>query len=390
MNDFVTKYIQGDKVIWGVVLFLSTISILAVYSSIGDLAFRYADGNTMVYLKRHLLFIFAGFLTMYFIHRVPYSLFFTASQLIIVVAGLLLIFTLFLGVSKNDATRWLLIPGTGLAFQTSDLAKFGLIVYIARTLSLNQSSQEAIDASFKKIMIVTGLICLLILPSNFSTAVLLFGAALVLMYIGRMSLKIIAKALGILFIALLLFIAVSSYVPGLGRVGTWKNRIVNFINEDESGISQPNLAKTAIATSGLIGKGPGNSEVKYMLPQAYSDFIFAIIVEEWGSLAAIAIIFAYLVLLYRVGLIIKRTSRTFAAFLAAGIVILLVFQAFMNMMVAVGIGPVTGQPLPLVSMGGTSLLITFASLGVVLSISKTLKEDQGKIQEETEEITVIT
>jgi len=389
MNDFFSKYILGDRVIWGVVVFLSVISILAVYSSIGDLAFRYADGNTTVYLKRHLFFITTGFLVMYLIHKIPYSFFFSFSQVIIGIAVLLLLFTIVLGVSKNDATRWLMIPGTSIAFQTSDVAKFGLIVYIARILSLNQSSQEAIDASFKQIMIVTGIVCALILPSNFSTAFLLFVAALVLMFIGRISLKKIGSGLALLIAGLAVIIVISSFVPGLSRAGTWKNRVENFFHDDEESLSQPNMAKTAIATSGLFGKGPGNSEVKYMLPQANSDFIFAIIIEEWGSLVAMLIIAAYLVLLYRVGLIIRRTSRTFAAFLAIGITILLVFQAFMNMMVAVGIGPVTGQPLPLVSMGGTSLLITFASLGVVLSISRSLESDNPEEIEETEEVTVI-
>ncbi len=388
MNKFLSKHILGDKVIWGVVVFLSIISMLAVYSSIGDLAFRYADGNTTVYLRKHITFILIGFVFMYLIHKVPYSIFFSLSQIIIVLAILLLIFTMLLGVTRNDATRWLVIPGLDFSFQTSDIAKFGLIVYIARILSLNQGNQEKLDASFKQIMIATGIVCALILPSNFSTAFLLFVASLVLMFIGRISLKKIASGVGILIAGLAIAVVLLSFIPDIARVETWKNRVSGFVQGDENALSQPNMAKTAIATSGLFGKGPGNSEVKYMLPQANSDFIFAIIIEEWGSIIAILIIAAYLVLLYRVGLIIKRTSRTFAAFLAVGITVLLVFQAFMNMIVAVGIGPVTGQPLPLISMGGTSLLITFASLGVVLSISRSLDADTP-VEPETEEVTVI-
>jgi cell division protein FtsW len=388
MNKFLSKHILGDKVIWGIVVFLSIISMLAVYSSIGDLAFRYADGNTTVYLRKHITFILIGFVFMYLIHKVPYSIFFSLSQIIIILAILLLVFTMLLGVTRNDATRWLIIPGLDFSFQTSDIAKFGLIVYIARILSLNQGNQEKLDASFKQIMIATGIVCALILPSNFSTAFLLFVASLVLMFIGRISLKKIAGGIGILVAGLAIAIVILSFIPSMARVETWKNRVSGFVQGDENALSQPNMAKTAIATSGLFGKGPGNSEVKYMLPQANSDFIFAIIIEEWGSIIAILIIAAYLVLLYRVGLIIKRTSRTFAAFLAVGITVLLVFQAFMNMIVAVGIGPVTGQPLPLISMGGTSLLITFASLGVVLSISRSLDADTP-VEPETEEVTVI-
>jgi cell division protein FtsW len=298
MNKFLSKHILGDKVIWGVVVFLSIISILAVYSSIGDLAFRYADGNTTVYLRRHITFILIGFVFMYLIHKVPYSIFFSLSQIIIVLAILLLIFTMLLGVTRNDATRWLVIPGLDFSFQTSDIAKFGLIVYIARILSLNQGNQEKLDASFKQIMIATGIVCILILPSNFSTAFLLFVASLVLMFIGRISLKKIASGVGILIAGLAIAVVLLSFIPDIARVETWKNRVSGFVQGDENALSQPNMAKTAIATSGLFGKGPGNSEVKYMLPQANSDFIFAIIIEEWGSIIAILIIAAYLVLLY--------------------------------------------------------------------------------------------
>ena len=386
MDRLLTKYIYGDRVIWAVVIFLSIISILAVYSSIGDLAFRYANGNTTGYLFRHVLLITTGFILMYIIHRIPYSLFFNFSQIIIGFSILLLFFTLVFGVSRNDATRWLTIPGL-FSFQPSDIAKFGLVVYIARALSLYQGDSEKLDESFKIIISVVTFVCALILPSNFSTAFLLFTTSLVLMLIGRISIKKIGTGVLILAVGLIVFIGIAS-LTGTSRVTTWKNRVVSYIHGDEKTLSQPNMAKTAIATSGLIGKGPGNSEVKYMLPQANSDFIFAIIIEEWGSLVAVMIIVAYLVLLFRVGLIVKRLSRTFAAFLAIGFTMLLVFQALMNMMVAVGIGPVTGQPLPLVSWGGTSLLITFASLGVVLSISRSLQNEE-LLQEEKEEITVI-
>ncbi len=389
MSDFFSKYFLGDKVIWIIVVFLSIISILSVYSSIGDLAYKYAGGNTTFYLFRHLKFLIGGFILMYLIHRIPYNVFFSLSQLLIVVAILLLIFTLVLGVTKNEATRWLTIPGLGFEFQTSDVAKFGLIVYIARVLSMSQESEDKLDKAFLKILIPVGFVCALILPSNFSTAVLLLLTSIVLMFIGRINTKKILYLGAFLIVAFAFMFLLAKVMPS-GRMGTWANRIERFSNDNTEDDYQANLAKVAIATSNIIGKGPGNSSVRYLLPQAYSDFIFAIIIEEWGSIMALFILAAYLILLYRTGMIVKKTSRTFAAFLAIGIIMLLVFQALTNISVAVGIIPVTGQPLPLVSMGGTSLLITFSSLGIVLSISRSLSEEQPTSLEEEEEITVIS
>ena len=389
MSNFFSKYFLGDKVIWIIVAFLSVISILSVYSSIGDLAYKYAGGNTTYYLFRHLKFLIGGFVIMYFIHRIPYKVFFSLSQLIIVVAILLLIFTLIMGVTRNEATRWLTMPGLGFEFQTSDIAKFGLIVYIARVLSMSQESEDKLNEAFLKIIVPVGLVCGLILPSNLSTAVLLFMTASILMFIGRINFKKLLYSFGILFIFLLVIIVFSMAMPEKFRVGTWSNRIEQFFNDDTEDDYQANLAKVAIATSGVVGKGPGNSTVRYSLPQAYSDFIFAIIIEEWGSAMAFFILASYLILLYRAGMIVKKTSRTFAAFLAIGITMLLVFQALTNMAVAVGILPVTGQPLPLVSMGGTSLLITFGSLGILLSISRSLSEETP-VEPEIEDITVIS
>ncbi len=239
------------------------------------------------------------------------------------------------------------------------------------------------------ILIPVGIVCMLILPSNLSTAILLFMTASVLLFIGRIDFKKILYAFGALTVMLSVVIIFSMAMPEKSRVGTWSNRIERFFNDDTEDDYQANLAKVAIATSSVVGKGPGNSTVRYSLPQAYSDFIFAIIIEEWGSAMAMFILAAYLILLYRTGMIVKKTSRTFAAFLAIGITMLLVFQALTNMSVAVGILPVTGQPLPLVSMGGTSLIITFGSLGIVLSISRSLNEESLE-DTEIEQITVIT
>lgn len=387
MNNNFTKYLLGDKVIWAIVIFLSIISILAVYSSIGDLAFKSPDKTSTDYLLEHLGFLFGGFGLMFFIHRVPYKVFFTLSQPIIVVAIFLLIFTLIMGVTINDATRWLEVPGLGFMFQTSDVAKFGLIVYIARVLSISQDSDQKLNEAYLKVLISVGIVCGLILPSNLSTAVLMFVISIILMFIGRIDIKKIAITIGALLVALVLILALAELMPEIGRLNTWNNRVKSYFDEKADKSTQKDYAKIAVATSGIIGKGPGNSAVRYVLSQRQSDFIFAIIIEEWGAAMALMILSAYLILLYRTGMIVKKTSRTFAAFLAIGITMTIVFQALLNMGVAVGVFPVTGQTLPLVSMGGTSLLITFSSLGIVLSISRSLSEE---IQEkETEEITVI-
>lgn len=388
MNKLFSKYFLGDRVIWIIVVFLSTISVLAVYSSIGDLAYRYQGGNTTHYLFRHIAFLLSGFVIMYVIHRVPHKVFFSLSQIFIGMSILLLIFTLIMGVSRNDATRWLEIPGLGFEFQTSDIAKLATIVFIARVLSMNQESEIDLNKAFSKILLPLGIVCGLIFPSNFSTAVLLFITAMALMFIGRIDWKKLSLLAGGLVILLMFIILIAMVSPGKGRMRTWSNRIERFMNNDSKDNYQAGLAKLAIATSGPIGKGPGNSVVRYSLPQAYSDFIFAIIIEEWGSIMAFFIIASYLILLYRTGLIVKKTKRTFAAFLAIGIIMLLVFQALTNITVAVGLLPVTGQPLPLISMGGTSLIITFGSLGIVLSISRSLSEE-ANIDPEIEEITVI-
>ena len=388
MNQFFSKYFLGDRVIWVIVVFLSVISILSVYSSIGDLAYKYQGGDTTHYLFRHISFLLSGFVIMYVIHRVPHGVFYTLSQLIIAVSIFLLIFTFFMGVSRNDATRWLEIPGLGFEFQTSDIAKFGVIVYLARMLSLEKKTEADLNRSFNWMLGALTGVCALIFPSNFSTAVLLFITGMALMFIGRVDAKKLGIVSGILVTLLVFVILISMVSSGKGRMRTWSNRIERFMNDDTKDDYQANMAKLAIATSGPIGKGPGNSVVRYSLPQAYSDFIFAIIIEEWGSIMAFFILASYLILLYRTGLIVKKTKRTFAAFLAIGIIMMLVFQALTNISVAVGLLPVTGQPLPLISMGGTSMIITFGSLGIVLSISRSLNDD-AVIDQETETITVI-
>jgi len=380
VKELIEKHIKGDRIIWIVIIFLSIISVVSVYSSIGAIAYKNVDGNANILIFRHFGFLFFGFIVLYFVHRIPYNLFFSFSNLIIVFSVILLTVTFFFGVNHNDATRWLTLPGVGIEFQTSDIAKFALIIYIARILSLCQDDLAARTIAFYKIMGAVIFICGLIMPSNLSTAMLLFATSIIIMFVGRIPTKQLSFLVGGLLLFIVLVFILATYFPEVGRLGTWINRLLNIWDNYQS-----NLAKTAISSSNLWGKGPGNSIVRYVLPQASSDFIFAIIIEEWGSLVGVMVLAAYLVLLYRTGVIVKASSRTFPAFLAIGLSVSMVFQALANMAVAVNLVPVTGQPLPLISWGGTSIVITFGALGVILSISRSLEKqklDDQKLSEE--------
>jgi cell division protein FtsW len=308
------------------------------------------------------------------------------SQLLLIISIPLLAYTLIKGTSLNEAARWLTLPGTGLSFQTSDLAKFALIMYIARFLAKNQGNIKDFKTGFRSIMIWIIIVCGLILPANLSTAVLLFVTSLILLFLGRVNFKYILYVIGIGIALLGIFIIVMVNLPDSkqGRVGTWKKRIESFIGGESEQNFQAEQSKIAIASGGLLGKGPGNSTQRNFLPHPYSDFIFAIIVEEYGVWGPAIIIFLYLLLIYRAGVIVKKSSSAFAAFLSMGLVLSLVFQAFINMAVAVNLFPVTGQTLPLVSMGGTSIIFTGAAFGIILSVSQSITKNTVNEQPATE------
>ncbi|MBA3971347.1 MAG: FtsW/RodA/SpoVE family cell cycle protein [Bacteroidetes bacterium] len=368
MNLF--KYIKGDKVIWTVVLLLSLISILVVYSSVVALAYRYKHGDTASYLIKHIFIVGSGIFLMYLIHKVKYSYFSRISQIAVILAAPLLLYTLLKGVSAGDAARWLPIPGTSLTFQTSDFAKLALIAYVARVLSIKQDVIKDFKQGFLPVIFPVILICALIFPANFSTAALLFLTCLVLMFVGRMNAKHLWLLIGsgVVFIAFLVMI-IWNFPTAIPRGSTWKARIENFSKGDSESNFQAEQAKIAIAR-GIVPQGPGNSISRNFLPQASSDFIFAILIEEWGILTAIIIVFLYVVLLFRGVRIANKSERTFGSLLAIGLTFSLVFQAMINMAVAVNLFPVTGQPLPLISMGGTSIWFTSISLGIILSVSR--------------------
>jgi cell division protein FtsW len=382
MPERLKKYFKGDPVIWGVIFAMSIISLLAVYSSTGTLAYKYRAGNVTYYLLKHASFLFVGFLVIYFTHLVPYRVFSRLAQLLFYISLPLLAITLVFGTSINQASRWLTLPGTGLTFQTSDLAKIALIMFLARMLSLRQDTIKSYKQGFLPLIAPVIITCMLIMPANLSTAVILFAVSMTLMFIGRVKTIYLfgLSSLAIVVVVGLIIVAVNS--DWEGRWGTWRNRVVNHIEQEDGANYQSEQSKIAIATGGVFGRGPGNSVQRNFLPHPYSDFIFAIIVEEGGLIFGLLVIFLYLYLLYRAGVIVNKSSRTFQAFLAFGLSMILVLQAMVNMAVAVGILPVTGQPLPFISMGGTSILFTAAALGMILSVSRSIENPSTPTIEE--------
>lgn len=375
MNLF--KYLKGDKVIWTVMFLLSLLSILVVYSAVVTLAHKFKQGNSEFYLFKHFLIIAMGFVVAYLFHRMRYTLFSKIAQIGIVLTVPLLVYTLLKGVSAGEASRWLEIPGIGLTFQSSDIAKLMLLIYLARVLTVKRDELNEMKAVIRHLLLPVGLVCALILPANFSTAALLFLNSMLLMFLGGIDFKIILKITAACLLAAALFITwimvAPESIPG-GRGPTWNSRINGFFAPDSKTNYQSDQAKIAIATGGVIGKGPGNSTQRAFLPQASSDFIYAIIIEEYGMLVGLLLLFLYMILLYRGIRIYRDSDKPFGGLVAIGLSFSLVIQALVNMAVAVNLFPVTGQPLPLLSMGGTSIWFTMIALGIILSISRTIGE----------------
>ncbi|MFH0895143.1 MAG: FtsW/RodA/SpoVE family cell cycle protein [Bacteroidota bacterium] len=376
--------IKGDKVIWAVVILLSIMSILAVYSSTGTLAYKQRDGNTEYFLIKHGGILLFGLFLMYVAHLIKYTYYSRIAQILLLITYPLLILTLFMGTNLNEASRWLTLPGTSMTFQTSDLAKLALIMYIARLLAKKQDEIKDFKSAFLPIMLPVLIICALILPGNLSTCMMVMATALILMFIGRMNMKYLLGFVGAGLAMVTIFIMIALNSPNKGRAGTWMNRIDNFFKPNSKDNYQVEQAKIAIATGGIIGKLPGNSTQRNFLPHPYSDFIFAIILEEYGLLGGFVILMLYLILLYRAAHIATKCDRIFPALLVTGCALMLVFQALVNMAVAVNLMPVTGQPLPLISMGGTSLWFTSISIGIILSVSRSTEDEES--EEKTQEI----
>jgi cell division protein FtsW len=376
--------IRGDKVIWAVVILLSVFSLLTVYSSTGTLAYKYQSGNTEYYMLKHLIILLFGFLIMYLTHLIKFTYFSRIFQIALYIAVPLLVLTLFVGLDLNEAKRVLPLP-FHLTFQTSDLAKLTLIMYLARLLSKKQDRIKDFKSAFVPMMIPVLIICGLILPANFSTAAMLFATSLVIMFIGRVSIKYIFSLIGIGVVSFtLLLLLASAYPDLLPRANTWAARLTAFTDKDNIDSDknyQVEQAKIAIASGGVLGKFPGNSTQRNFLPHPYSDFIFAIFVEEYGLLGGAFLVLLYLILLFRVVRIVTKIPRNFGAFMTMGVGFSLVFQAMINMAVAVNLIPVTGQPLPLISMGGTSIWFTSIALGIILSVSKEIDTKPENIED---------
>lgn len=370
---------RGDKWIWLVVMLLTIVSILAVYSSTGTLAFRYQEGNTEYYLMKHVMLIAAGLVLMYFAHLLDYRYYSRIAQLLLIISIPLLVVTLAFGSNINEASRWLVIPGTGISFQTSDLAKLALIMFLARELSRRQENIKDFWKGFVPIIASVAVICFLIAWANMSTALMLFGTSCMILVIGRISIR------HILMVFLVGSLALTIVVFFGPRRHTYESRIKSFMSKEQTNSDksfQADQAKIAIAGGGIIGKGPGNSTQRNFLPHPYSDFIYAVIIEEYGMVGGIIILILYIIFLYRSVRIVTRAPKAFGALLAGGLSFSLVIQALANMAVATGVFPVTGVPLPLVSMGGTSILFTSVACGIILSVSRNVEENEQEVKTE--------
>lgn len=374
METSILKYFKGDRVIWIVLVFLSLLSLLIVYSATGALAYRVHGGNTMHYLIRQVFFIGMGLgVIVLMVNVIPVKFYSVAANYLLYISIVLLVVAVVLKLAG-------VLKGTGrtfnlgiFSFQPAEVAKIALILFTAKVLGKKQRTKEDLGAAFRKIMIFTGLICGLILLSNFSTSALIFATVMTMMFIGRIPIKymLLVFAAGVGMIVLIYFTA--DLVPdSIGRIHTIKGRIERFIHGDpnsEQGVTQADYAKLAIYSGGILGKGPGQSDVSNYMAAAYNDFIFAIIVEEYGLIFGAGVIFLYLIFFFRGIIIVRRSTRTFPAFVVIGLSLVMVYQAMINIGVSSGVLPVTGQPLPWISLGGTSLLFTSVAFGCILSVS---------------------
>lgn len=397
-NNLINKT-KGDKVIWALVVLLTLVSLLAVYSATGSLAYKNYKGNTEIYLFKQIAFILVGIMVIYFAHLVNYTFYSRVAKIAFVISLVLLFYTLFFGVRMNEGSRWIRLPLINMTMQTSDFAKLALFMYIARLLSKKQDVIKDFKKGFIPVITPVALTCILIAPANLSTALLLGASCLLLLFIGRVNTKHILITIGIALIPILFLISAAVMRHGntkndevdapvkktsstlFGRVDTWIGRMESFIygsKDVDNDAYQVNQAKIAISNGGVFGVGPGNSTTRDYLPQAYNDFIYAIIIEEYGLIGGAFIMFIYLVFLYRCIRIFKRCPFAFGAFLALGLSFTLAIQAVANMAVTVNLFPVTGVTLPLVSMGGTSFIFTCLAIGIILSVARNVEQLEGK------------
>ena len=379
MKELITS-LKGDKVIWAFVALLALFSFMPVFSASSNLAYmRHGSGNAFTYLVKHGLQVFIGFFIIYKVHKVPYQYFRTISRLLLPVVWILLVYTLLKGtvIDGANASRWIQIPFIGITFQTSTLASIVLYVFVARYLSKTRDTPITFKNSVWDLWTPVFITLLLIFPANLSTAALIFAMVMMLVFIGKYPLKYIGIILGMGIIGLTFFILVVKAFPDAfpNRVDTWMNRIDNFTSDKpDEDVYQIQKAKIAIATGGFEGLGPGKSVQKNFLPQSSSDFIYAIIVEEYGLIGGLSVLFLYLLLLFRFVVASHKANTLFGKLVVVGLGFPIIFQAMTNMAVAVELLPVTGQTLPLISSGGSSIWMTCIALGIILSVTK--KEEE--------------
>ena len=371
MNVFarISSELQGDRSIWAVLSILAVFSLLVVYSSTGTLAYQKSGGHTEIFLIRQTVFVFGGLLITYLCHTFNYMRFHRAAPYLFFLTLPLLIYTLFFGANINDARRWIQIPFTGLTFQTSDFAKLALVIYVARSISAKQDYIKDWKSAFIPIIVPVLIVCGLIAPADLSTAVLLFFTCLMMMFVGRVDVRFILALLilGLMVFAMLIFTA--DAFPGFIRVETWSERIRDFVTNPDGGY-QVQQAKIAIANGEWFGVGPGNSIQRNYLPSPDSEFIYAILCEEYGIIGGTIVISMYIVLFFRITRLVTKSSKAFGAMVALGLGIMLITQAFVNICTALHLIPVAGVTLPMVSRGGTSTLFTCIAFGIILSVSR--------------------
>ena len=382
----ILKNIEGDPAIWAIVTVLAILSFLPVYSASTNLVYVVNNGTTTFHLFKHAFLLACGFLIIYAVHKIPFRYFSGGSVLMIPFVILLLIYTLAQGtiIGGANASRWIQIPFIGVGFQTSTLAGVVIMVYVSRYLAKNKDKTIIFRETVLQLWLPVAIILALILPANFSTTAIVFCMVLLLTFIGGYPLKYISAVVGIGMLALALFMLTAKAFPEAmpNRVDTWISRIENFSDKNAVEGYQVEKAKIAIASGGLQGRGPGKSIQKNFLPQSSSDFIFAIIVEEYGLIGAVVVILLYFMLLFRFVMAAKKASSIFATLLIIGVGLPIIFQALINMAVAVNLFPVTGQTLPLISSGGTSIWMTCFAIGIILSVTAEKEKKEHPVNEE--------
>jgi cell division protein FtsW len=377
------KHINGDKTIWAIVAILAVFSFMPVYSASTNLVYVVGSGSTLGYLVKHMVLLIMGFGIIYGVHKIPYRYFSGGSVLMLPIVLVLLVFTMLQGttIGGANASRWIRIPFVGIGFQTSTLAGLVLMVYVARYLAKKKEQVINFKESVLQLWLPVAAVLILILPANFSTTAIIFLMILVVTFIGGYPLKYLGIILGAGILMLSFFVLIAKAFPDAmpNRVQTWQNRIERFSDANDKDAYQVEKAKIAIATGGPIGLGPGKSVQKNFLPQSSSDFIFAIIIEEYGLAGGIIIALIYFLLLFRIFVVIRKTATIFGTLLVIGVGCPIIFQAIINMAVATNLFPVTGQTLPLISSGGTSIWMTCFALGMILSVSASKQETEEDI-----------